>query len=439
MTTVSSLRYKFNALIRAYDLGAVPMSTSTVILNKELATRIMSLLEAHKNNPNLLVPLVVTTHGEKALDTLIYMLSCLPEDSLVLNYILDEFSGAIEVTASINGDQLESNVKIDMTNVNAAPAIFKHKYPEAGVYFFSNKGTNDQYVGSAITFGARVSLHLQQLAGLATPAYFHKWVNQNSVTTNLVWSPVYYTRNYLRGFIMEHPTYRLSVGEFHILQAMSQFLPRVLEANLLDHLNTTLNRGSGDQVYFNYVDFNPADLNDHDTPVYGASSKSVEIRDAMSGELIRVAPSIVSCAAYLGLSRTSLKQVLGSLRGVKSKSLDMLVTVNKVGQSLLEVDIVRRLPHNWSPLVLVNTTLDQLVGSDIYIYAEDLTTVYATYPSWSKAFYGLYPSKSDVPASTAKNRSKPLMRACNNHKAVVTEKGTFYVARNPNFHSMKDQ
>ena len=67
----------------------------------------------------------------------------------------------------------------------------------------------------------------------------------------------------------------------------------------------------------------------------------------------------------------STKQVQGKLPDIQSKTLNNLVTINIPSKILANIPIIRLLPQIHSVLVLKDITLNQLKGSDIYIYNVD--------------------------------------------------------------------
>lgn len=73
----------------------------------------------------------------------------------------------------------------------------------------------------------------------------------------------------------------VSKGELDILQAFSQFLPRVLEQSLFDSVTPNLNGGTAN-VFFNHVRFDESTLGLYDYKLSGA--KPIDIFDIDTGE-----------------------------------------------------------------------------------------------------------------------------------------------------------
>jgi hypothetical protein len=226
----------------------------------------------------------------------------------------------------------------------------------------------------------------------------------------------------------------LSVGERDILQAFTQFLPRVLEQSLISGIHPEFNGNS--VVYFNHVSFSAHLLENVDVMVAGG--KCVEIREVLSGSLVRKAASILAACAFLNVSRINLKAALGKVAGIYSKSLGYQVTVNLVGQPLTDDPINHRSPINYPILNLIGIALSDLVGNSIYIYHADRATLYGTYPSYSQAIKALNPVKCNgLSVKQTEIKSRSLQRFTNSLRLVETENGSFYIARNPMYVTRK--
>jgi len=156
---------------------------------------------------------------------------------------------------------------------------------------------------------------------------FHTFVISNGGLESINWSPVYTTFNYSEAFNFLYSHYILRVGERDILQAFTQFLPRVLEQSLISGIHPEFNGNSN--VYSNHVSFSAHLLENHH--YRDGRGKCVEIRKALSGSLIPKTPSILAACTLLNVSRIGLKAVLGKVAGIYSKSLGYQVTVNLVG------------------------------------------------------------------------------------------------------------
>ncbi|TPG03871.1 hypothetical protein EAH88_19125 [Rhodanobacter glycinis] len=408
-------------------------STAAVLSSSESLDCLNNLLKIHLDNPALLLSLVLTKHAITALDTLALMLDSLPVDSVLIDFILQKFAEPIKVFASISEGKLITTQQYIVHSAHSVNHEIKQLWQCGGVYVFTHLDSGLQYIGSAINFSRRIAYHLLQFGEYAPSASFHQTVKGLGGISSIVWSPVYGTTNFLLEFQQTNPSYTLSLGEYQILEAFSQFLPRVLEGSLLSELNPGLNSGSL-SVYFNHVHFDPASLLNFSDSLAGANAFPVSICDAVTGKQLHLAASIVSAAAFLGISRVTVKAHLGKSKGLFSALFNTVVTVNKLGQQLVSAPVIHRLPHNWAPLVLVNVLLDELIGKTIYVYMSDRATLYATYSSYSKAFLGLNPLKgTGMTAKQAEVSSRSLQRACNWDKLVSTESGDFYIARNPKY------
>lgn len=395
------------------------------------------ILQVHFNNPELLTSLVLTKHAIPALDTLALMLDSLPADSVLVDLILQKFAESIKVLANIVDGKLVTTHEYLLQSSHVVNSQIKELWQCGGVYVFTQLDTGLQYVGSAINFSRRLGYHLLQFNSYAPSFNFHDVINSAGGISAIAWAPVYATVNFLVEFQAAFPSHVLSRGEYQILEAFSQFLPRILETGLLNELTPALNFNSL-SVYFNHVHFDPPSLLNFTDSLAGPNAFPVAICDAITGKQLHLAASILSAAAFLGVSRQNLKAHLGKTKGFFSTVLNTIVTANKLGQALVNAPVVSRLTPSWPPLVLVNLALTSLAGNLIYVYLPDRATLRATYPSYSQAFFGLNPHKSrGMTTKQAEVSSRSMQRACNWDKLVSTESGDFYIARNPAFVTRK--
>jgi predicted RNA-binding protein len=70
------------------------------------------MLQDVMRNSRLLVPVKLTAYGEIALQTLIFMLVCLPASSLVLQFILEHLNDSFSTLASLTDHRSPINYPI---------------------------------------------------------------------------------------------------------------------------------------------------------------------------------------------------------------------------------------------------------------------------------------------------------------------------------------
>lgn len=129
---------------------------------------------------------------------------------------------------------------------------------------------------------------------------------------------------------------------------------------------------------------------------------------------------------------------MGKTAGIYSKALGYLAAANAAGQPLTADPIQRRKAINYPILELIGMALSDLVGNSIYVYLADRSTLYGTYPSYSQTMMALNPVKCNrMSAKQAEVQSRGLQRSANCPKLAETEKGSFYIARNPIFVTRK--
>lgn len=141
---------------------------------------------------------------------------------------------------------------------------------------------------------------------------------------------VYETPNYYKNFVGSHPDYNLSLGEFDILKATTQLVPRLLEQSLITELSPAFNKGT--EVLYQYNQFSVNDsgvLSTLDLYNYANDgSKPLEIRDKLTGLLLRPQVTSMNLACeILKISRNTCNRYINLAQGFYSKVFGRTVTI----------------------------------------------------------------------------------------------------------------
>lgn len=392
-----------------------------------------------QSNPQLLADLNYTQYSAKALTTLITMLNSLPEGNTVLEFILNNLHHASNVTASLVNGTIVPTITHLLPNIASIPNIIVKTCSTAGVYMFQHIETGQIYIGSSCNLAIRAAGHLSQFSGALQPFPFHIEVNKLGGYSSVLWSSVYTTFSFTAVFENLHPGVWLSKGELQILQAFTQFLPRLLEQSLFTRFTPSLN--SSLVVYFDFVKFDTHLLTVYDYALNGA--KPVDIFNFLTGEHIRRVASISAASLFLYGSndrRHIIRRSLGALSGITwtaSNAITPRVMVTSPGVPLSNLVINHRPSSIKGPLSLPGIDLNSLPAPFIYIYDLEFNLI-DQYLSYSSAIMALSPLLTyGLTNKPAERYSRCLQRACNLNKTANTEKGKVYVARHPSMINRK--
>jgi hypothetical protein len=189
-----------------YSVSATPSPATT-----KYTDLVLTMLQDVMLNSRLLVPVKLTAYGEIALQTLIFMLVCLPASSLVLQFILEHLNDSFSTLASLTDHRIVGLQTFDLTSLYSVPTTISNTFTDAGTYVFTHLQTGHQYVGSATNFTTRLVSHLAQFIGSMAASDFHTFVMSNGGLESINWSPplrggrpeaspVYTTFNYTEAF-----------------------------------------------------------------------------------------------------------------------------------------------------------------------------------------------------------------------------------------------
>lgn len=202
---------------------------------------VLDWFTAVQTDPNLLAPVIITEQIKAALQTLITMLNSLPLDNTVLRFILENLNTTFATVGSVVEGKLVPAVTYTFNSLHVIPNAIMADCTMGGVYVFDHLPSLQQIVGSALKFWSRVGGHLQQFTGSLGYMPFHTYVMENGGIASITWGPIYHTFSFVTEFLKTNPNYVFSQGKAQILEAFSQFLPRVLEQSLFTEYTPSLN------------------------------------------------------------------------------------------------------------------------------------------------------------------------------------------------------
>ena len=394
---------------------------ATIGLTKRLLLPLLS--------PQLLCPSVISSEAEKAIIVVDEMLQSLPQDSLVLQHITEVALGAqVSISAQVTGDLVIPTSQIEFPEGNIPSGI----PTGAGVYAFTelspSKGQAgvQQAFGSTVGFPHRLKVHKSQFAGTSMPTNLHLHGNTIGGMSAFSWGIIYTLPNYLTSFYTSFPGYSLSQGEYDILMAVSQLIPRILEQSLFEHFASTLT-GDDRLVLFHYVEYFVGSLM---MPLFlGDTAKLVHI--IADGVIIQTANSIAELVRILGVkSRRTIGKYINHIVPIYSPLLGTVnIVVDGYDQPLITDPIIHRkgseesLPmlsmQGFDPTSLPLGPVFALDSDFNYYNGEGLSSV-------AQAAKLLNPSSPNT-----RGMAQKISRHMNLNRSVLTELGYFYFIENP--------
>jgi hypothetical protein len=424
----SKIQFNPSNIIRQYSTISSPN-------NLDNSSIITTLINDLTSDTSLLAPTVFTNQALNAQQVLKDMLNSLPEGKF-LEFLKKNVKYQVKVLATVKGGKLIPNKPSLLEN---HIKLEQDKY-KAGVYML-HYGPNI-YLGCASSLYKRITIHSKSLDGTRVPDAVHtQLLELTSGNNKLVqYSLIYVTPNYSLMALSKLKPYKFSAGEWAILQALTQYVPRVLEQCLITTFKPALNNLSY-QVLFQFNDWNPSLLK-MDYNIVGTVSKPVTIL-TMDNEVVVEFPSIAHAATAFGMSRNGFYAYVNSPDGFYSKFLDLHLVASTFGQNALapKKKLHCRDP-NFPQLTLVNIQLTDLTPHLRYAFYPNKIDHLPPFDSFADMVTYLYPKKTkDKTTYQVEKLTVNLVRFCNYERLVVTEKGEFYIATNPNVtpktHTMK--
>jgi len=113
------------------------------------------------------------------MQTLIFMLVCLPEGNLVLQFITEHLNDSFTTVARLTDQGIVGLYAFELTSFYNVPSAISNSFIDAGVYVFTHLPTGQQYTGSAANFTTRLYGHLAQFQGSLAASEFHTFVMLN--------------------------------------------------------------------------------------------------------------------------------------------------------------------------------------------------------------------------------------------------------------------
>lgn len=380
------------------------------------------LLSPLQNN-NILTKLYITHLITEAIKTIDDMIGSLPQINQLHKFLEEEVPNSfIYVNAKIENDIVIGNNYIHSFSDGQKNNIKKPIYPFhiAGVYVFSTL-TNEQYIGSSTNIYKRLSEHKHEL--LCKRVRSKLYLSEFELN-DLQWVPIYYTINYYKLFLYKYPYYVITQGEYDILLAITQILPRILEQALLYTLPSVLN-GKGRLVKFSHSKWD-SDMLLHQRKKE-TNSKSVDI--LIKGKIIKTVNNISELCNVLGIkSRTTVRKYMNHVDSVYSPNYNEKVNIKFPHVTMLlnkpiihRNDNEKKLPD----LNIVGVNIHELEPNLLYVYTKDYI-LYKTYNSIVQAARDLNSLPSKI-----RGRELAITRAKNKNKLVSNEVGDFYFIENP--------
>lgn len=382
---------------------------ATIGLTKQILSPVLS--------PRLLCPSVISSTAIVAINVLDEMLRSLPKDSIVLNHIIEvaaQSESLLQVTAQAQGDLVKPLSSIEFSEGNIPEGSVTK---DAGVYAFTEKVVAPgqtavrQAFGSAINFQRRLRDHKDQFLGLSRQTSLHKSGDMSS----FAWGTVYQLPNYLSLFYLKHPHHQLSQGDYNILMAVTQLVPRILEQSIFEHFKSELT-GKDRLVRFTYTRFNSESLN-QPLELGSTSTKVFILQDNVP----------VQTASILGVGRKSIQLYLNHTKPINSPSCGTvnIQETDFVGP-LLTHPIVHRVEPTYDKFIIPGYAPTTLEPGTVYTFTEDLQPE-GTYPSFTSAASDLC-----VSGNSPRGLRNSITRALNTDRPVSTRLGPLYFVQNPN-------
>jgi hypothetical protein len=393
---------------------------ATIGLTKQILQPVLS--------SNTLCPSVISHLGEQAITTVDVMLRSLSEDSLVLKHIVEIASGVeLCTTAVVKDGLIVPNQAVSFREGNVTS-----KSPSGtGVYVFTERvpaqGSSvcRQAVGSALSFTTRLTQHLDAFAGVINRTPLHVYGATLSGADSFLFGPIYYLPNYLDTFYSRYPNYTLSQGEYDILMAVSQLVPRLLEQSIMYHFPCSLNGGL-QLVTFRYTSFNPALFS---TPLI-LGFNGIPVNVISDGVVVFTSQSKHQLMPKLGIgSRRTIDRYMNHIKPINSPLIGP-VNLQEVNYTLplLTHELIHRADFELLLPDLMIPGLDSpydLAMGPVYVYTED-KLLYGTYDSIALAAKALNPSQIKP-----RGREIKISRLMGLDSLVTNELGCFYFNEHP--------
>lgn len=216
----------------------------------------------------------------------------------------------------------------------------------------------------------------------------------------------------------------MSFGEYRILQALTEFLPRILEQSILDTYYPSLN--TTNHVQFLFKNWQVGML---DNFQYHNSHVAVQIFNADSGILIRITDTIQQCSEILGVSITQIYHMIGSIDGFYSPGIGIRVAIAVQGGSLGH-KIARQLLKSNTLEGLPGGLVSEIIPGWFWLFKADFTTYIGPFPTITAAYQFANPEVIDYSNQSKFQRPIALNTWCvyrNKESLMRTQLGKFYL------------
>jgi len=363
-----------------------------------------------KNNS---VSLVETPYIISARNKLNQMISELPDNSEIKNYVLN--NPVLNISFSnftFNGNpkficDLGEQTKVD------GPNLYKDY---AGVYMFIHKLTNEMYIGSASNLYFRFKSHQRYYdkyeRGSVSDNKFYQYIKYNGGWSNLNWCVINYTTNHILEFVKLYPTLKLE--SYDILLFLTQYEVRIYEQALLNHYLPSLN--SAINVVFGFINWKSNNSS-------SGRGVPIEVYDS-SYKLYCNYPSKLACCLGLDISITTLNRYLNMSSLVESPKLE------------IEVYLVRPdKPITGKPVEFIDMTENIPNISNIDLYSLPKKGLIALEKNKNKVFGHYHNAAEAAKLLDNKTEYKYINRYINKERLVLAGGYLLYFVMHPDYFS----
>lgn len=400
----------------------------------------------------LVGPFPNNNHIQKARETLIHLLDSLPEENIISAFIVKNIDKSFKFNANVVNGKLVANVIYNWLNLD----IKSFSYSEGGTYLFTQNLDGSQYIGSAACFRDRIEQHCKQFRGVL-PKSLH--IQEKNKQKTLSFSIIHSTPSFFKLFRKENPKYKLTLGEYDILLAITIYSNRILEQNLIDQFKPSINgRGIYDTtVYHKFTNWDVKRLTQKMVDLRGSIPVNIYNLD---GSLEYVANSYNDARKFLGMSYSSMPLYVDNSKPFFSKNQNkefLIKTLLLIKDSELEPkvggecktptsaanegrfadSVIKKIEHklkNVNVLNLINIKLTELSSLLLYCFDKDKKT-FTTFFTITDAYKSLFPKAAANLIKTNKTftGSYAIIRnRINIDSPVISENGNaYYFAKNP--------
>lgn len=235
---------------------------------------------------------------------------------------------------------------------------------------------------------------------------------------------MYTLPSYIKSFYTNHPGYELSQGEYNILMAITQLVPRILEESLFRAYASTLT-GKDRLVRFVYTRFNKGSL----TQPLELGSTRIKVEISNSQGPFQTCASMQEVTNALGVGLKTVQKFINHVSPINSPKCG-LVNIQEVGYEgpLLTQPIVHRVEPEYAPMIIPGYAPSNVEPGKVFAFTKDLQPYSGgPYDSLTNAASLLH-----KPGKTPRGLRNTIARGLNTVQLVDTRAGLLYFVQNPN-------